>query len=59
MELMLLNLMSRNELKEAIEYLKMKFNESTMKNGYSHKRTMEIKNRLDLYVSRYSNMDYK
>jgi hypothetical protein len=54
MDRVLLNLMSASELKDAIEYLKMKVNDSKMINGYSHKRTIEIKDRLDLYMRRYS-----
>lgn len=57
MYIMLLNLMAPHELREAIEYLRTKLNESKMINGYNDQRTIEIKNRLDLYLTRYSNMD--
>lgn len=55
--IMLLNQMSSNELKQAIDYLKTKLYESKEINGYSHERTIEIKNRLHLYVRRYSNVN--
>jgi hypothetical protein len=53
---MLLNLMSANELEDAIEYLKRKLNDSKIKNGYYHKRTFEIKDRLDIYMKRHSQL---
>lgn len=45
--------MSKQELWEAIEYLRKKLEESSFINGYTHERTIEIKNRLDLYISTY------
>lgn len=58
MYILLLDLMAPHELKEAIEYLRMKLKESKVINGYNHKRTMEIKKRLDLYLTKYSHGDF-
>jgi hypothetical protein len=45
--------MSKQELWEAIKYLRTKLEESYINNGYTHERTIEIKKRLDLYISTY------
>jgi hypothetical protein len=51
---MLLNLMAPNELKEAIEFLRKKLTESITSKGFSDKRTVEISQRLDLYIVRFN-----
>ncbi|MDP4086012.1 MAG: aspartyl-phosphate phosphatase Spo0E family protein [Bacillota bacterium] len=52
--MLLLDLMAPNELKETIELLRKQLFESASVSGYCSERTIEISQRLDLYLTRYS-----
>jgi hypothetical protein len=54
--MLLLDLMSRDELEETIELLRVKLFETASINGFSHKRTIAISQSLDLYLTRYNKL---
>jgi hypothetical protein len=52
--MLLLNLMSLDELEETIELLRVKLFETASIHGYSHERTVAVSQSLDLYLTRYN-----
>ncbi|MDP4085828.1 MAG: aspartyl-phosphate phosphatase Spo0E family protein [Bacillota bacterium] len=54
--MLLLELMAPNELKETIELLRKKLFESASSNGFYSERTIEISQRLDIYLTRYNQL---
>jgi hypothetical protein len=57
--LLLLDLMSKNELEEAIYLLRIKLFETVSVKGFLDPRTIEISHSLDLYLNRYSKIKSK
>jgi hypothetical protein len=56
---LLLDLMSLFELEETIQLLKQKLFETASTRGFSDKRASEIRQTLDLYLSRYDRLKCK
>jgi hypothetical protein len=54
--MLLLNLMSLDELEETIVILRKKMFETASTNGYSHERTVAVSQSLDLYLTRYNKL---
>lgn len=52
--MLLLDLMSHQELEETIELLRIKLFETASNNGFTHQRTVAISQSLDLYLTRYN-----
>jgi hypothetical protein len=55
--MLLIDLMSKDELEETIELLRVKLFETASKNGFSHERTIAISQSLDLYLTRYNKLN--
>lgn len=57
--MLLLDLMSTDELYETIELLRKKLFENASNKGFSDERTIAISQTLDLYLSRYEKLKSK
>jgi hypothetical protein len=54
--MLLIDLMSKDELEETIELLRMKLFENASIHGFTHERTIAISQSLDLYLTRYNKL---
>jgi hypothetical protein len=53
---LLIDLMSLNELEETIELLRAKLFDVASESGFSNDKTIQISQTLDLYLSRYKDL---